>query len=553
MKIRKYVMFSFLVVVTLTAFGFVLSKSDIYYEITKNLELFGRVYKEISFNYVDEIDPQEFMRAGIKGMLGKLDPYTVFIDEKNQDDIDLLTNGKYGGVGISIGIRNDKVTILEILDGYSAQKQGLRVGDVITAVGNNPVTPELIDDISNLVKGEPGTQVQIKVTRSNEIDTLIFNLIREEVIIKNITFADFYPENSENVYIKLNNFSRSAGDELRNVLRELKSRKKISSIVLDLRGNPGGLLDVAVDVCDKFLNKDVLIVSTRGKDISSEKKYFANEEPLAGNEKLVVLINGGSASASEIVAGAIQDHDRGVILGTQSFGKGLVQTITPLSFNTSLKITTAKYYTPSGRCIQKIDYSKDNKVIPEPDSLKKDVFSTDNKRVVYSAGGITPDTTVEYSVKSELLKDLLAKGRVFDFADKYYYKNEKLAFEKIDEKKLLAEFKQYLKDSDYKYESEIEKKTNELIKSLNEKNKISSLEGTFQKLKAELKNLYEDEFSEYKNEIIAELKIELASRYYGTNGAIKERLTYDEQFNVALMVLKDIKSYSALLNNTNKF
>lgn len=553
MKIRKYVMFSFLVVVTLTAFGFVLSKSDIYYEITKNLELFGRVYKEISFNYVDEIDPQEFMRAGIKGMLGKLDPYTVFIDEKNQDDIDLLTNGKYGGVGISIGIRNDKVTILEILDGYSAQKQGLRVGDVITVVGNTPVTPELIDDISSLVKGEPGTQVQIKVTRSNEIDTIIFNLIREEVIIKNITFADFYPENSENVYIKLNNFSRSAGDELRNVLRELKSRKKISSIVLDLRGNPGGLLDVAVDVCDKFLNKNVLIVSTRGKDISSEKKYFANEEPLAGNEKLVVLINGGSASASEIVAGAIQDHDRGVILGTQSFGKGLVQTITPLSFNTSLKITTAKYYTPSGRCIQKIDYSKDNKVIPEPDSLKKDVFSTDNKRVVYSAGGITPDTTVEYSVKSELLKDLLAKGRVFDFADKYYYKNEKLAFEKIDEKKLLAEFKQYLKDSDYKYESEIEKKTNELIKSLNEKNKISSLEGTFQKLKAELKNLYEDEFSEYKNEIIAELKIELASRYYGTNGSIKERLAYDEQFNVALKVLKDINSYSGLLNNTNKF
>jgi len=552
MKIRKYVIFSFLAVVTLTTFGFVVSKSDIYYEITKNLELFGKVYKEISFNYVDEIDPQEFMRAGIKGMLGKLDPYTVFIDEKNQDDIDLLTNGKYGGVGISIGVRNEKVTILEILDGYSAQKQGLRVGDVITSVGDKPVTPELLDDISSLVKGEPGTSVQIKVLRASEVDTLTFNLIREEIIIKNITFADFYPENSENVYIKLTNFSRSAGDELRNVLRELKSRKKISSIVLDLRGNPGGLLDVAVDVCDKFLNKDVLIVSTRGKDISSEKKYFANEEPLAGNEKLVVLINGSSASASEIVAGAIQDHDRGVILGTQSFGKGLVQTITPLSFNTSLKITTAKYYTPSGRCIQKVDYSKNNKVIPEPDSLKRDVFSTDNKRLVYSAGGITPDTLVEYNIESELLKDLLAKGRIFDFADKYFYKNQNLSFEKIDEKKLFSEFKQYLVNSNYNYESEVEKKTNELIKSLNEKNRNKNLESTFQKLKSELSKLYEDELKDFNNEIVAELKIELASRYNGTNGSIKERLATDEQFKVALKILQDNKSYSMLLNSTAK-
>ncbi len=267
MKISKYVWFSLLIAAALSTFGFIYSNKDIYFEITKNLELFGKVYKEISFNYVDEIDPQEFMRAGIKGMLSKLDPYTVFIDEKNQDDIDLLTNGKYGGVGLSIGIRNDKVTILEILDGYSAQKQGLRVGDVITSVGDKSVSTEKIDEISSFVKGEPGTSVQIKVLRSNESDTLIFNLIREEVIIKNIAFADFYPENSANVYIKLTNFSRSAGDELRSALRGLKNKKEISSIVLDLRGNPGGLLDVAVDVCDKFLNKGVLQVSGNVKEL----------------------------------------------------------------------------------------------------------------------------------------------------------------------------------------------------------------------------------------------------------------------------------------------
>ena len=345
MKKRRILLVTSLTFTLLFGFGFFVSNSDIYFEISKNLELFGKVYKEISFNYVDEIDPQEFMRAGIKGMLSKLDPYTIFIDEKNQDDIDLLTNGKYGGVGISIGVRNDKVTVMEVLEGYAAQKQGVRIGDVITGIGEKIVTPDLIDEISSMVKGEPGTEVQIQVLRYGEEDTLKFKLIREEIIIKNIVFADFYPENSNNVYIKLANFSRSASDEMRTSLKNLKTKKEIKSIVLDLRGNPGGLLDVAVDICDKFLNKDLLIVSTRGKDISSEKKYFAIEEPLARNEKLVVLINESSASASEIVAGAIQDHDRGVILGTQSFGKGLVQTITPLSFNTSLKITTAKYYT----------------------------------------------------------------------------------------------------------------------------------------------------------------------------------------------------------------
>ena len=549
MKSRRIILISSLTIVVLFAFGFVASKSDIYFEISKNLELFGKVYKEISFNYVDDIDPQEFMRAGIKGMLSKLDPYTVFIDEKNQDDIDLLTNGKYGGVGISIGVRNDKVTILEVLDGYSAQKQGIRIGDVVIGIGDTKVTPEIIDEISSLVKGEPGTPVQLKILRSSEIDTMEFNLIREEVIVKNLVFADFYPENSNNVYLKLSNFSRSAGDEIRSSLKRLKDKKEIKSIVLDLRGNPGGLLDVAVDICDKFLKKDLLIVSTRGKELSSEKKYFAIEEPLVGKEKLIVLINGSSASASEIVAGAMQDHDRAVILGTQSFGKGLVQTITPLSFNTSLKITTAKYYTPSGRCIQKIDYSKDNQVIPDPDSLQQDEFSTDNKRVVYSAGGITPDTTVKNGIESDLLKDLLAKGIIFNFADKYYYQNVDIDFNKISKDKILSEFKKYLADSDYKYESDVEKRINEVVKNLKEKNTTKELTKTLEKLNSDIKEVFEVELAESTDEILAELNIELAHRYFGNDGGIKEGLKYDKQFNTALSLFKDEANYSRLLSS----
>jgi len=549
MKSRRIILISSLTVFAFFAFGFIVSKSDIYFEISKNLELFGKVYKEISFNYVDDIDPQEFMRAGIKGMLSKLDPYTVFIDEKNQDDIDLLTNGKYGGVGISIGIRNDKVTILEVLDGYSAQKQGIRIGDVVTGIGDTQVTPDIIDEISSLVKGEPGTPVQIKILRSNEIDTLIFNLIREEVIVKNLVFAEFYPENSSNVYLKLSNFSRSAGDEVRSALRRLKDKKEIKSIVLDLRGNPGGLLDVAVDICDKFLKKDLLIVSTRGKELSSEKKYFALEEPLVGNEKLIVLINGNSASASEIVAGAIQDHDRGVIMGTQSFGKGLVQTITPLSFNTSLKITTAKYYTPSGRCIQRIDYSKDNQVIPEPDSIKKNEFSTDNKRLVYSAGGITPDTTVKNAIDTDLLKDLLAKGTIFNFADKYYYKNIDMDFDKINKEKMLSEFKNYLSETNYEYESDVEKKINEVVKHLKENHNSKDLNKTLEKLNSEVKEMFKIEFDESTDEIVSELRIELAHRYLGNDAGIKEGLKFDKQFNMALSLLKDESNYLRLLNN----
>ncbi|MGQ9644078.1 MAG: S41 family peptidase, partial [Ignavibacterium sp.] len=410
--------------------GFYVQRSgDIYYEISKNMEIFGKVYKEISFNYVDEINPEEFMREGIKGMLKSLDPYTVFIDESKQDEVDLMTNGKYGGIGVTIGVRNDRVTITEIIEGYAAQKQGLRIGDVVIEVDGEPITSADIDDLSAKVKGEPGTIVQLKVLRNNDKDTLQFNIIREEIVIKNLVYADFYPKNSNNVYLKLTNFSRSAAEEIKNALKKLKEQKPINSIVLDLRGNPGGLLDVAVDVCNKFLQKDLLIVSTKGREATSEKKYFAKEEPIVPNEMLVVLINENSASASEIVAGAIQDHDRGVILGTQSFGKGLVQTITPVTYNTSLKITTAKYYTPSGRCIQKIDYSKKNKVFSTPLIEEKSEFITDNQRKVYSAGGITPDTLVKQEIEGEITKELLAKGIIFDFADKYFYSNQTSKFE----------------------------------------------------------------------------------------------------------------------------
>ena len=276
--------------------------------------------------------------------------YTIYIDGNKKDEIDLITNGKYGGVGISIGVRGNAVTVVEVLDGYSAQRQGIRIGDEIIGANGVSITPENIDEVSKLVKGDPGTIVDLTIVRNEEQDTIHFNLVREEVLVKNLTYYGFVPESGNNVYLKLSSFSRSAASEVLDALKKLKAQKEIKSIVLDLRGNPGGLLDVAADICDKFLPKGDLIVTTKGRDDSNINHYYAEQEPFVGNARLVVLINEGSASASEIVAGAMQDHDRGVILGTKSYGKGLVQTITPLDYNASLKIF---FFEPVKRSFEK--------------------------------------------------------------------------------------------------------------------------------------------------------------------------------------------------------
>ncbi len=528
--------------------GFFPGKDDIYFEVSKNIDLFGRVYKEISFNYVDQIDPEEFMRAGIKGMLHTLDPYTIFIDENKKNDIELITNGKYGGVGISIGVRGDQVTVVEVLDGYSAQRQGIRIGDIITEAGGVHITPENVEDISTLVKGDPGSSVELKVLRNDEQDTLKFNLIREEVIVKSLTYAGFYPENSNNVYLKLTSFSRSAGDEIKHALKELKSEKEIKSIVLDLRGNPGGLLDVAVDICDKFLPKGSLIVTTKGRDKDSEKKYFAEQEPMVGKAKLIVLVNGNSASASEIVAGAMQDQDRGVILGTKSFGKGLVQTITPLDFNTSLKITTAKYYTPSGRCIQKIDYSKKNDVIASADSIIQTEFFTMHKRPVYSAGGITPDSVVEYKIDGDITKELLAKGFFFNFADHYYYLNPKKEFSSFKDENLFKEFGNYIGKNNFVYHSEAEKEIDKLIKEVTENKLDSKISSELENVKKDFEKVGDKALQIHKQEIIREIKRELVSRYLGNEGKMDVTLSGDPQVQSALSILSHNEVYYKLLN-----
>ncbi len=546
MKFKKLRFVAVPILMLLLFSGFYAGMGDIYLEISKNIELFSRVFKEISYNYVDEVDPEQFMRAGIRGMLSSLDPYTIFIDEKKKEDIDLITNGKYGGIGISIGVRGKQVTVVEVMDGYSAQRQGIKIGDIIIEAAGVAINSDNVDDISSLVKGDPGTTVELRIIRNEYSDTLDFNIVREEVIVKNLTYAGFYPADGNTVYLKLSNFSRAASDEIKIALRQLKSEKNIESIILDLRGNPGGLLDIAVDICDKFLQKDQLIVTTRGRDASSERKYYSVQEPMIGDAKVVILINGGSASASEIVAGAIQDHDRGLILGNKSFGKGLVQTITPLSFNTSLKITTAKYYTPSGRCIQKIDYSEDSDVIKN-NSIKSDYkYYTDSEREVFSKGGITPDSTIEFSINGNITKELLAQGFFFKFANHYSYNNPDQDFNKISDDELLTQFKAYIESETFKYHSKAEKEIDILIKDIMDKE--SSLSNELKSIKDELHELDKSEYEIYKDEIRMTVMTELASRYLGLEGRIKERLTSDTQVQTALSILENEEVYNNLLN-----
>ncbi|MEW6702492.1 MAG: S41 family peptidase, partial [Bacteroidota bacterium] len=527
--------------------GFITRDDDIYFEINKSIDIFGRVYKEVTLNYVDQLMPEEFMLAGINGMLSSLDPYTNFMDAGAQKDIDIITKGKYGGIGATVGIRNENVTIVDLIEGYSAQRQGMRIGDIIIQINDTPVTKENFEKLSEYLKGEPGTTVNVKVKRETVDEEIIFSLVREEIEVKNVSYYGFLPAGSKNAYLKLSGFSRTAGEEVKKALIELKSQKEIESIVLDLRGNPGGLLDAAIDVCEKFLKKGQLIVSVKGRDSLSTKKYFSAEEPIVGDVKMAALIDEGSASASEIVAGAIQDHDRAVLIGTNSFGKGLVQTIIPLSYNTSLKITTARYYTPSGRSIQKVNYSEKNKVFDLSPEINQKEFKTDHKRTVFSAGGIMPDSIVKNESGSRLVQKLLADGMFFKFATNFFNNNLKSNLKNYSSETLLREFTAYLKTQKFEFISRTAKLLDQLKTAWVEENINSKLLEQLEKVKTQVDTDGSNELEKYKDDLLFGIEEELAARTDGRQGRIKESLKHDKQFITAYNVLRDKKKYWALL------
>lgn len=537
-----------LLIVIAFTFGFTLSDSDYFFKVNKSIDVFGRLYKELTLNYVDEIDPEVFMRGGIDGMLKSLDPYTNFITSSEASDVELITTGKYGGVGISIGMREGMIIITSLMEGYTAQRQGLKIGDQILDVNGKSLENVKLEDIRHLTRGEPGTEVKLKIKREGEGKPLDFVLIREEIKLKNISYADFV--NDGIALIRLDRFTRSAGDELRLAIKELKLKGEIKGIILDVRDNPGGLLEAAVEVVSKFVPKGSLIVSTKGRRPESENKFFSVEEPLLKDIPLTILVNQNSASASEIVAGSVQDLDRGIIVGTKTFGKGLVQNIVPLVYDNQLKMTTAKYYTPSGRCIQEIDYmhkSKDGLFTITPDSLRKE-YRTKNLRKVFESGGIHPDTAVADSDPSVLFVELLRKAMFFKFANHYVAVHKEVPQDFSVNGELCKQFKEYVDKESFTYEDEAETKIDEVIK-FSEKSKYSAeLINEIKAMKNKFTSVKDKGFETNKKELANALRQEIISRYKGEKGRFEATFEGDMQVQTALSLLQDSVRYKKILN-----
>ena len=537
-------------VVLLSAFSlgvWRMSDADLMFKIYQGVDTFSKVYKEIAVNYVDEVDPQRFMRAGVDGMLKTLDPYTVYIGENEGDELDLVTTGKYAGVGITIGMRDGAVTVINLVDGFSAAKQGIEVGDRILDIDGKNMVGARPEDVRALVRGLAGTEVKIKISREGEPKPLEFALLREEIPVKNVTYAGFVQPGVG--YIRLDRFARTAGDDVRNAINDLKKRGELRGMVLDLRDNPGGLLDIAVSVVSKFVPEKSLIVSTRGRRSEADRKYYSSESPMLPDVPLAILVDRESASASEIVAGAIQDLDRGVIVGERTFGKGLVQTITRISETASVKITTARYYTPSGRCIQEIDYShrtRDGVFATIPDSLKR-TFRTSHDRKVLDGGGVQPDSGVAEDENGKIIDELLRKSMFFKFANSYAVTHKNLTGDFQVTDNLLKEFESFLKENKFQYQEESETKLKEL-KQIAEKERYNkAFTDDVNQLSAMVDAEKQRTMQRYEKEMKIYLKTEIEGRINGENARIESTFPDDQQLMVAADLVKNKKVYDRLL------
>ncbi|MBK9225960.1 MAG: S41 family peptidase [Ignavibacteria bacterium] len=521
---------------------------DIYQKIGRNMDLFGQVYKEIALNYVDDIDADKFMEAGIEGMLGTLDPYTNFIDEDSRDQIDLITTGKYGGVGITVGIRDSQFVITDIMNGYEAQKKGLRIGDVILQIDDRDLGNEKPDNMRTLVRGPVGTDVRLKIERDGEI--IDFNLIRQEIILKNVSYFGYLePKEKGIAYIKLDRFTNISESEIENSIKTLKTERDMKGLVLDLRDNGGGLLDAATGILNKIVPKSSLLVITKGKRADSEKKYFSDEDPMVGPDvPVAVLINSRTASASEIVAGAVQDLDRGVIVGAKSFGKGLVQQIKDLDKKAQLKITGSRYFTPSGRWIQEKNYFKENKygVFLDKDRYNQTDFRTLGGRTVTALGGITPDVDISIVGESEIHSALLAKDMFFKFAENYVQQNPGTKLFTPDDR-LFEEFKSYLSQKGFEYDSRIEKKLKEIKELASAKNYGSEFDNSLNKIESEAQSSESNELDDAKDEILQSLIGEINKIAISETAQIEATFAFDTQLQKAIEVISNSADYNRIL------
>ena len=541
--IRKSLFFILLVSVSLSSVGFVSG----YFEVSKNLDIFTSLFREVNIYYVDETKPGELIEKAINSMLDELDPYTTYIPESNIEDFRFQTTGQYGGIGAMIRKKDDYVIIAEPYKGFPADKAGLIAGDKLLEIDGKSVKGKSTEDVSSVLKGQPGGEVNLLIERPGNEKPIKKTFSREEVKVKSIPYKGMISDGV--AYLRLRSFTRNCASEVASAITELKDQNEVRALVLDLRGNPGGLLNESVSICNLFIDKGEEVVSTKGKIKEWEKSYKTTKSPLDSEIPLAILINQSSASASEIVSGTIQDLDRGVILGKKSFGKGLVQQTRKLSYNSQLKVTVAKYYTPSGRCIQALDYSsrnEDGSVGKVADSLKT-AFKTRNGRTVFDGGGVDPDINVENESFAEIAGSLVSKQLIFDFATDFVLQNDSIAppgVYKISDL-VYEDFVSFLSDKEYEYETSLEKDVADMIQDYESENNqfIQGLEV----LQAELLEQKDDDIHKYQSQISRLILNELMSRYYYQEGRMIASLADDKVIEEAILVLNDSVRYKNIL------
>lgn len=522
---------------------------DTFFEIKKNFSIFGRLYEEVATNYVDPVEPEQLMQTGINAMLRTLDPYTVFIDQEENEEIDIITEGSYGGVGVSVGVRDGEVTVIAPMEGYSAYEQGMRAGDVITHIDSTAIEDLSMNAVQNMLRGEAGTTVHVRVRREGSLEPLRFELTRERVRLRNVTYSGYLGDPADGLgYVRLERFARQAPEEVRGAIDTLRRTGNLRGLVLDLRGNPGGLLESAVGVSDLFLPSDRTVVTTRGRDSEDRHTYESDGRPVLEDLPLAVLVDESSASASEIVAGAVQDYDRGIILGERTFGKGLVQVIKSLPYNTSLKMTVSKYYTPSGRSIQSVDYRHDDEnggAVDIPDSLRQ-TYTTRVGRQVRGGGGIEPDVEIPDPSTSELQSALQRKSAFFLFANHYAAEHDSVGPSFTVSDSLLRAFESWLDDQSFSYETQIE----QTVGTLEEHLTASAYEETTDELAALRREIAEEknaDFQRHADRLKEQLREQILARYAGQSVQIEASLRTDRGVQRAAALLEDGTAYEAVL------
>jgi carboxyl-terminal processing protease len=523
------------------------------FSIVKNLDIFYSLFRELNTYYVEETNPEELVESGIEAMLESLDPYTTYIPESEMDDFNFMTTGEYAGIGALITGRNDYVYISEPYKGFPADNAGLKAGDKILSINGVDMKGKKTEDVSNQLKGPANTDVKVTVERYGVEKPLDIELVRKAIQIDPVSYYGMVDD--ETGIIILDNFTQDCSRQVEKALKNLKEEQGAKKLILDLRGNPGGLLDEAVKLANLFLPRGAEVVSTKGKIKQWDKVYRTSKAAVDTVIPLVVMINRGSASASEIVAGTIQDHDRGVVVGNRSFGKGLVQTTRNLPYNAKLKVTTAKYYIPSGRCIQALDYSQrneDGSVGYVPDSLITE-FTTKNGRTVYDGGGISPDVVVPYQKYSNMTFALVAQQTIFDYANRFVAENSTVAapneFAVTDE--IYNDFTEYVTSlHDFKYTSESRERFKKLKEAAEKEGYYDINEEVFETLEMKLDVSVSQDLENFRDEVDNLLADEILKRYYYRKGAIQYALEDDKVLEKALEISGNNAEYQGILNGT---